>query len=289
MQLSEIQNTLSKRLSDKYRYYATKLENCQSLDQVLSWVHQSCNPLAGAGILTAELLLSLFTRAQLDGVQVFVRQPDQEVLIPEKQKVQGFYFVFGGKVVQTAHNLHAAFYEGTVAEVKAGRASFYANTSGTLNGPSTGSIFGNARVTAMGSAHATLFNEASGVGKDHSHLVCMGNSVVELHDKSFGLAMERSKVSFHDQTKGRAMGESICLCQDKSEVLFGEKAQGLILTSGHIESTGTNVLYQFSSKASISTSKTTSLHVLPSKDADKFVSLFNAYVPASGGVPHFPV
>ena len=282
MEFSQIKNELSKQLGDKFPFFFSKLENCQSINDLLDWVHLYCNSLGAAGVFNSAFLLSLFTQAQLDGVQVFVREPGQGVLMPEKLKVQGFYYVFGGNVVQQSHNLHGAFFEGTVAEVRAGHATYFADTSGTLNGPSVGHVFRNARVTVLGGASAHFFNEATGVGKEHSHIVCMGCSSVELFDKANGLAMEQSKMTFNQESTGRAMGNSVCLCQDKSSVMFDEKAQGLILSAGRISVNGTNTLYKLSSKSTITANKTSQLVPVAAKEVDGYVARFKAYVPALG-------
>ena len=287
MEFSQIKNELGKRLGDKYRFYSAKLDSCQSMGDLLTWVHQSMNKLGAERVFTSEGLLALFTQAELDSVQVFVRIPDQGVLIPEKLKVQGFYYVFGGHVVQSAHNLHGSFFEGTVAEVKAGHASFFDQTSGTLNGPSVGHVFRQARVTVLGGASAHFFNESTGVGKEQSHIVCMGYSSVELFDKAFGLAMEQSKVTFHQQTRGRAMGDSVCLCTDKSSVIFGEKAQGLIDTAGKIETIGTNVLYKLSTKATIAANKTSRVVAVTAKEAEQFLEQYKRYTPTPAQKPVF--
>lgn len=282
MELAQIQNELRKRLGDRHSYYANWLERCQSLSEVLAWVAQSCPVLGADLVFSGDLLLSLFTQAQLDGARVFVRRPGQGLLMPEKQGVSGFYSVFGGQVSQHDHTLHGSFFEGAVAEVKAGHACFYHQTSGTLTGPSVGHIYKNARVTALGGSSAYFFNQATGVGKDQSHVVCMGYSAVELYDQSFGLAIEHSKLTYHDHSRGRVMGKSICLCRDNCSVTFGEEATGLILSADKIEATGKNRLYRFSSKCSVSASRTTTQQVLNSKDQERWVAAYEAYQPTPG-------
>ena len=280
--LEEVKKVLSDAMKDRHRYWKERLQECTLIEEVYPWLRNACPELGGKGILGGELLLSLFNAAELAKASVFVRIEKTEAFRPESSVKEGYYFVFGGEVLQCSNVLRGCFFEGCEATVESGHGAFFHDTKGKVGGNASGAAYRNATVDLSDRAELLYFNSASGIASLSSHVAAFDCACVDLLGESSGLGQGFAKLSFSERSHGTVLGNAVAYASGESKVRLLEQA--ICLSDGHssVVAEDANVIYRLSKQAKISLDKKSLLKEVKESDISRYLNAFEAYNGAIG-------
>lgn len=275
--LEQVKKVLSEAMKDSHRYWKEQLQACTLIEEVYPWLRSVCPELGGKGIISGELLLSLFSVTELAKASVFIRSGKPEVFSPEGVVKEGYYFVFGGKVIQSSKDLKGFFFEGCEATVEAGRCAFFYLTKGTVGGNATGAAYRNASVDISGRAELLYFNSASGTASSHSHVAAFDSASVDLRGESSGMGQGFAKLSFSERSHGTVLGNAVVYASGESKVRLLEQA--ICLSDGHssVVAEDAKVIYRLSKQSKISLDKKSVLREVKESEISRYKNAFEAF------------
>ena len=208
---------------------------------------------------------------------MFVRNEKSDVFRPENNLKESYYFVFGGKVLQSSKDFKGFFFEGCEATVSAGRCTFYHVTKGNVSGCACGAAYRNAIVDISDHAEMLYFNSASGIASLNSHVAAFDGASVELCGESSGMGQGFAKLYFSERSHGTVLGNAVAVATGESKVRMREQAFCLADGLCSVSAEENNVVYRLSKKAKVTLNKKSVMREVAESEISRYLQAFEAY------------